>query len=140
MSADFAVHVANVFELTASKETFISYFADANRKPHRLNYKTQSVELNFNSSEIQKFETNFGTILTVIIEKTDSVVGGNEVLLTLLLPTVTLLIGDKGEKPVKTEALLTTQKIGKPGIPTAIGQQEKYEVLSLKGTAKYVDS
>ena len=138
MSTDIVVNVANAFELTASKETSISYFATTDGKPHSLNYKTQSIERNFNSSEIQKLETDFATLLTVIIDKPNPEFGGNKVTLTLVLPSVILPIGVK-EEPVKTEAILTTQKtVGQLHQPLGAGQIQTYEVLSLKGTAKFV--
>lgn len=140
MTAQIVVNLADEFAFSIGKETFITYSKTSFTGVPQLTYKTQLTELHFSGEQINIVETEIGTLVTVIIQHPQNPdVGGNLVKLTLLIPIVNLL-ATGGEIKVKTEAIVTTQKV--PGnIHTPLtGQIQTYEVLSLTGTARFVVS
>ncbi|MEH2254531.1 hypothetical protein [Nostoc sp.] len=104
----------------------------------QLDYRTQNISLHFSGNQIQTLDTDIGTLLTVIISKPPNPnFGGNIVRLSLLLPIINLVIGNR-EIPVQTEAILTTGKTSGSIRTPLFGQLQSYQTLVLKGTARYV--
>jgi hypothetical protein len=87
--------------------------------------------------EINTLKTGIGSLVTVLVEPDSDT--GKEVRLTLLLPTINL--PSSLQNPIETEAILTTQRTSiRGGSPILEGQQQTYEILSLTGTARRVNS
>ncbi len=142
MTTNIVVQQPNEFTFTNGKGTFITYVTTSINGQPQLDYKTQHGHENhhFSGQEIDKLETAIGTLVTVVIERPlNRDIGGNLVKLTVLIPIINLPVTE-GEEKVKTEAILTTEKVaGNIRIPL-IGQIQTYEVLSLTGTARFVVS
>ncbi len=142
MTTNIVVQQPNEFTFTNAKGTFITYVTTSINGQPQLDYKTQHGHGNyhFSGQEIDKLETAIGTLVTVVIERPlNRDIGGNLVKLTVLIPIINLPVTE-GEEKVKTEAILTTEKVaGNIRIPL-IGQIQTYEVLALTGTARFVNS
>ncbi|MBN3921995.1 hypothetical protein [Nostoc sp. NMS4] len=124
----------NEFELE-DKDTHIKY--SILNGVSQLDYRTQNISKHFSGNEIQTLATDIGTLVTVIISRPiNPDLGGNVVKLSLLLPIINLAIGTR-ESPVKTEAILTTQKTSGFIRTPLFGQLQSYQTIVLTGTARY---
>ncbi len=135
------VTVPNEFSLTDGKEVSITY-STITGEP-QLDYKTQVVGSSghFSGKEINQQVTQIGTLLTVTLSEEVFGAQVTKALLSVLLPDVNLgVVGEKNpvQTDVKTEAILTTQKIGR-SVPEFIGQTQIYQFLPLTGTARFVE-
>lgn len=83
----------------------------------------------FTGNEIRSQKSELGSLVTVILK---SVADGDTLTLILLVPDVNL--GRTTEQPIKTLAIMTTNRNTIAGPP--VGARQIYEVLNLQGTAK----
>ncbi|MDF5715121.1 MAG: hypothetical protein PUP93_14860 [Rhizonema sp. NSF051] len=125
----------NSFELHA-QDTQISYSTTSFIGESELTYNTLKLSRQFRGDEISTLETEIGKLVTVLVEPDADT--GKEIRLTLLVPTINLV--SDGEKPIQTEAILTTQRTPQRGRPSILeGQIQTYDILRLTGTAKIVN-
>ncbi len=125
----------NSFELHA-KDTQISYSTTSFIGESELTYNTRKLSRQFRGDEISTLETAIGKLVTVLVEPDADT--GKEIRLTLLVPTINLV--SNGEKPIQTEAILTTQRTRQRGRPSILeGQIQTYDILRLTGTAQKVN-
>ncbi|MDF5712962.1 MAG: hypothetical protein PUP93_03515 [Rhizonema sp. NSF051] len=133
------VNVANKFTLSGKldgREIIITY-STVDGPLLTLQRPPSDLLLEFRGKDLVQQDTEIGTLITVVLEQ-PSKPEGTEVQLSVLLPFVNL--GPVGEKnpvqaDVKTEAILTTQKVGI--LPRPIGQSQTYEFVPLTGTASF---
>ena len=120
----------NLFELTGDKVQLTYSTTSKVGQPH-LSYNNHT----FNGNEIRSQKSELGSLVTVILE---NVADGDTLILTLLVPDVTLdsILGETTEQPIKTLAIMTTNRNTIAGPP--VGARQIYEVLNLQGTAKIV--
>ncbi|MDF5722832.1 MAG: hypothetical protein PUP91_20615 [Rhizonema sp. PD37] len=125
----------NSFELRA-EDTQISYSTTSFIGESELTYNTLKLSRQFRGDEISTLETAIGKLVTVLVEPDADT--GKEIRLTLLVPTINLVSNE--EKPIQTEAILTTQRTPQRGRLSILeGQIETYDILRLTGTAKIVN-
>ncbi|MBP5976866.1 hypothetical protein HW132_30120 [Brasilonema sp. CT11] len=126
----------NNFELRA-KDTQISYWTTSFIGEAQFTYNTDNLSRQFRGDEISTLETAIGKLVTVLIEPDADT--GKEVRLTLLVPTINL--PSSQNKPIQTEAILTTQRTPQRGDSSILeGQLQTYDTVYLTGTARRVDS
>lgn len=133
------VNVANKFSLNGKldgREIIITYstidgpFLTLQRPP-------SDALLEFSGKQIVKQVTEIGTLVTIVLEQ-PSKPEGTEVQLSVLLPLVNLgPVGETNpvEADVKTDAILTTKKVGI--VPQLVGQIQTYKFIHLTGGASF---
>ncbi|MEH2146393.1 hypothetical protein [Nostoc sp.] len=123
----------NEFELKG-QGTYIKY-SILNQVP-QLDYKTENTVTHFSGDQIGTLTTDIGTLVTVILSKPNSELGGNIVRFSFLLPTINLPIGNI-ETSIQTQGILTTEKTSGLIRRPIFGQFQSYETFTLNGTARY---
>jgi hypothetical protein len=127
---------ANLFQLRGSEGVRITY-GILRARGEFLDYKDRRRDLSFSGreGEIDSFESTFGRVLTVALNRDEAIADADLITLTLLLPRINL----EGQGTAfETLAIETTHLTGFRPQPVE-GAQQLYRVLSLEGTASQAD-
>jgi len=127
----------NLFDLhgvgSKHKDVHITYSTSSITGKPLFDYKdTKGQQHNFTGADIRTIETEIDAMVTVTLQIVPEV---HVVTLTLLVPDVKL---EGAAKPIKTIAILTTNKKPFSGVPLIKGVLQTYEVIELQGTASFV--
>ena len=127
----------NLFDLhgvgSKHKDVHITYSTSSITGKPLFGYKdTKGQQHNFTGADIRTIETEIDAMVTVTLQILPEV---HVVTLTLLVPDVKL---EGAAKPIKTIAILTTNKKPFSGVPLIKGALQTYEVIELQGTASFV--
>jgi len=126
----FAGLEPTIYELRGDGGTQVSYARiDARGRAH-LDYAGPHGERTYPADEIDARHTELGREVTVTLRADED---KDTINLTLLIPPVR--VGAEGAAPVETVAVVTTMLSPLTGPP--IGQDYRYEVVPLRGRARY---
>jgi hypothetical protein len=128
----FGLEQANLFEL-ASRSIQVTFSSTSITGRPLLSYRDHNLQLNFEGEEIDIRDTQIGQLITVTLETIPDL---RTVTFTLILPLVNV-IRQSGGIRVSVSGIRTTTHttIVGPGL----GAEKTYAIVTLEGTAQFVD-
>jgi hypothetical protein len=127
-----AFTAANLFEL-ASREINVTFSSSSFDGKPQFSYRDRDTSRTFRGDQIVADETRVGRLVSVELEVVPDL---RTVTFSLILPTVNIVPGSAGTA-VSVPGLVTTSHTSIAG--PILGPSKTYRVLTLRGTAQFVE-